>query len=64
MCHSPSVTVAGGEAHKAVGKVVVRYNVAELAAKERSIAHGAVPVTLQQLVNEITKAKYENENVQ
>lgn len=38
----------------------MRDNVAELAAEERSIAHGAVPVALQQLVNEITKAQIRN----
>lgn len=46
-CYSPSVTVAGGEAHEAVGKVVVRDNVAELAAEEGGVAHSAVPVTLR-----------------
>jgi hypothetical protein len=41
----PSVAVAGGEAHEAVGEVVVANVGAELAAKERRLAHGAVPVT-------------------
>lgn len=41
----PSVAVAGGEAHEAVGKVVVADVGAELAAEEGRLAHGTVPVT-------------------
>lgn len=40
----PGVAVAGGEAHEAVGEMVVADVGAELAAKERRLAHGTVPV--------------------
>ena len=41
---SPSVAVAGGETHKAVGKVVVANECTELTAEVRRVAHGTVPV--------------------
>ena len=41
----PSVTVAGGEAHEAVGKVVLADVGAELASKEGRLAHSTIPVT-------------------
>lgn len=41
----PSVAVAGGETHEAVGEVVVADVGAKLAAKEGRLAHGTVPVT-------------------
>jgi hypothetical protein len=40
----PSVAVACGEAHEAVGKVVALNEGAELAAKVGGVAHGTVPV--------------------
>ena len=40
----PGVAVAGGEAHEAVGEVVVADVGAELASKERRLAHSTVPV--------------------
>lgn len=40
----PSIRVAGGEAHEAVGQIVVGDERAELAAKVVGVAHGAVPV--------------------
>jgi hypothetical protein len=41
----PSVAVAGGKAHEAVSEVVVADVGAKLAAEERRLAHGTVPVT-------------------
>lgn len=41
----PSVRVRGGEAHEAVGELVLVDEGAELAAEVRSVAHGAVPVS-------------------
>lgn len=41
----PSVAVAGGETHVAVGKLELVDESAELATKIRCVAHGAVPVT-------------------
>lgn len=43
--NSPSVAVASGETHEAVGKVLVVDEGAELAAEVRRVTHGAVPVT-------------------
>lgn len=40
----PSVAVTGGEAHEAVGKLVLVNEAAELAALVRSVAHGLVVV--------------------
>lgn len=51
----PSVAVAGGEAHEAVGQVVVVDKGAELAAKVGGAAHGAVPVANNGLGNESSK---------
>jgi hypothetical protein len=48
----PSVGVAGGEAHEAVGEGVLRDKVAELAAKVVGGTHGTVPVTDNGLCNE------------
>lgn len=42
--YSPSVAVAGREAHVAVGKALVVDHRAELAAEVRRVAHGTVPV--------------------
>ena len=42
--NSPSVAVAGGEAHVAVGKTLVVDERAELAAEVGGVAHGTVPV--------------------
>ena len=50
--NSPSVAVAGRETHEAVGQVVVADVVAELATKERRLAHGTVPVADDSLSNE------------
>lgn len=44
MNHSPSVAVAGGEAHEAGSKVVLVNEAAELAAGVLSVAHGLVVV--------------------
>lgn len=41
----PGVAVAGGEAHEAVGELVLVDEGAELAAEVGRVAHGAVPVT-------------------
>ena len=42
--NSPSVTVASGETHEAVGEALVVDVGAELAAKVRGVTHGTVPV--------------------
>lgn len=42
--NSPSVTVASGEAHEAVGETLVVDMGTELAAKVRGVTHGTVPV--------------------
>lgn len=42
--NSPSIAVAGGEAHVAVGESLVVDERAELAAQVGGVAHGAVPV--------------------
>lgn len=43
-CGLPSVAVAGGEAHVAIGEVVVVDERAKLATKEWGLAHSTVPV--------------------
>ena len=48
----PSVAVAGGEAHEAVGEVVLVDETAELAALVGSIAHSLVVVSNDSLSNE------------
>jgi hypothetical protein len=48
----PSVRVASGKAHEAVGQVVLRDEVAELAAEVGRLAHGAVPVANDGLCDE------------
>lgn len=40
----PSIAVAGGEAHKAVGQVVVADKRAELTSEVGRVAHSAIPV--------------------
>jgi hypothetical protein len=44
MTNLPSVAVAGGEAHEAVGEVVVVDEGAETAAEVGGVAHGTIPV--------------------
>lgn len=48
----PGVAVAGGEAHEAVGKVVVVHESAKLAAEVGRAAHSAVPVANDGLSDE------------
>lgn len=60
---SPSVTVAGGETHEAVGKVVVGNKTAELAAEERSVTHSTVPVALYGLVSLMYKDTNDSSHV-
>lgn len=43
--YSPSIAVAGGETHEAVGQVVVADKRAELASQVRGVAHGTIPVS-------------------
>lgn len=51
----PSVAVASGETHEAVGKALVVDKGAELAAKVRRVTHGTVPVTNDGLGNQASE---------
>lgn len=48
----PSVAVAGGEAHEAVGQVVLEDESAQLVTEVGGVTHGAVPVTNDGLSNQ------------